>query len=95
MILERLARRCGFEALEPHIPDAHRKLLTHIRKQTTRKERRRSEAGSQVGWGRGGLVGLQTRTVLPPLAPWRHMVVKCVPCAHAAGWPAHLTGWQM
>ncbi|GAB4822579.1 hypothetical protein N2152v2_009625 [Parachlorella kessleri] len=50
VILERLARRCGFEALEPHIPEAHRKLLTHIRKQTGRKERRKSEAGSQMDW---------------------------------------------
>lgn len=48
IILERLARRCGFEALEPHFPESHRALLTHIRKQTTRKERKRSEADSQV-----------------------------------------------
>lgn len=68
MIIERLARRCGYEALEPHIPEAHRKLLTHIRKQNTRKERRKSEAGSQVGvrvagLGWAGLAGLAT--------PWK------------------------
>ena len=33
----------------PPIRAAHAKLLSHIRKENNRKERRRSEAGSQVG----------------------------------------------
>ena len=47
-IVEKLAKRCGFEALAQHMPEAHVKLLSHIRKENNRKERRRSEAGSQV-----------------------------------------------
>lgn len=34
---------------------AHAKLLSHIRKENNRKERRRSEAGSQVGFAPGCL----------------------------------------
>ena len=95
-IVEKLAKRCGFEAVARHMPEgaqmqfcnclrwgwapgcqganmctwflggglrwlfdrprslppiraAHAKLLSHIRKENNRKERRRSEAGSQVG----------------------------------------------
>ena len=48
IIVERLAKKCGFAEVDKHIPEAHKKLLTHIRKQTNRKERRKSEAGSQV-----------------------------------------------
>lgn len=48
VIIERLAKRCGFDAVAQHIPQQHARLLTHIRKQHNRKVRRRSEAGSQV-----------------------------------------------
>ena len=51
VILERLARRCGFEALEKYIPESHRALLTHIRKQNNRKERKKSmRNGSEMEW---------------------------------------------
>lgn len=53
-IVEKLAKRCGFEEVAQHMPEAHTKLLSHIRKENSRKDRRRSEAGSQVGlqsWG--------------------------------------------
>ena len=49
VIVERLARRCGYDAVAGAIPEADRKLLTHIRKERLRKDgRRHSEAGSEV-----------------------------------------------
>lgn len=65
LILERLVRRCGVEAVAAVTPAQDARLLVHIRKQAAAKERRRaaSRAGSQVGlvgeggrvtWGRGG-----------------------------------------
>ena len=56
IILERLARRCGFEALETAVPESHRALLTHIRKQQGRKERKRG-AGSEMDWQQVGIDG--------------------------------------
>jgi ribosomal RNA-processing protein 12 len=51
VILERIARRCGFEALESAVPEAHRALLTHIRKQHHRKERKRNSNGAtEMDW---------------------------------------------
>ena len=47
-IVEKLAKRCGFEAVAQHMPEAHAKLLSHIRKENNRRDRKRSEAGSQV-----------------------------------------------
>ena len=55
--MEKLAKRCGFEAVAAHMPEAHAKLLTHIRKEHSRKERRRSQAGSQVRRGRRWAAG--------------------------------------
>jgi len=60
--VERLARRCGYDAVAAAIPEAHRKLLTHIRKERVRKDgRRHSEAGSEVrtGWLQQTLVRTQ------------------------------------
>jgi hypothetical protein len=51
VIVERLVRRCGYEAVAAACPPGDAKLLSHIRKQTSRKERRKamgSEGGSQV-----------------------------------------------
>jgi hypothetical protein len=50
VIIERLVRRCGVEPVAAACPAGDVKLMTHIRKQQARKERRRggSEAGSQV-----------------------------------------------
>lgn len=53
MILERLARRCGFDALEAAIPESHRALFTHIRKQNNRRERKKNEWASQMDWDEG------------------------------------------
>jgi hypothetical protein len=55
VIVERLVRRCGYEAVAAACPPGDAKLLSHIRKQTSRKERRKamgSEGGSQVRAGR-------------------------------------------
>jgi hypothetical protein len=51
VIVERLVRRCGYEAVAAACPPGDAKLMSHIRKQTSRKERRKamgSEGGSQV-----------------------------------------------
>ena len=39
VVVERLARRLGYDAVAAAIPEEHRKLLTHIRKEKTRKLR--------------------------------------------------------
>lgn len=44
VIVERLARRCGFQAVSQHIPEKDRKLLAHIRKEKQRHERKRQGA---------------------------------------------------
>jgi ribosomal RNA-processing protein 12 len=51
VIIERLVRRCGVEPVAAACPQDDYRLMTHIRKQQSRKERRRagSEVGSQVG----------------------------------------------
>jgi ribosomal RNA-processing protein 12 len=52
VVVERLVRRCGYEAVAAACPPGDAKLMSHIRKQTSRKERRKamgSEGGSQVG----------------------------------------------
>mmetsp|Transcript_19672 Transcript_19672/g.54892 ORF Transcript_19672/g.54892 Transcript_19672/m.54892 type:complete len:1497 (+) Transcript_19672:183-4673(+) len=45
VIIERLARRCGFEAVAKHIPPSDARLLTHIRKAVNRKARQRAGEG--------------------------------------------------
>lgn len=37
VVIERLARRLGYDEVAAAIPEEHSKLLTHIRKQKTRK----------------------------------------------------------
>eukprot|EP00798_Chlamydomonas_sp_ICE-L_P031076 gene31076-6203_t len=50
VIVERLARRCGFDNVAEKIPASEAKLLTHIRKEFNKKQRRRAgETGSQDG----------------------------------------------
>lgn len=39
VVVERLARRLGYDAVAANIPEEHRKLLTHIRKEKSRKLR--------------------------------------------------------
>lgn len=48
IILERLAKRCGFDALEAAIPASHHPLFTHIRKENSRRERKRSVLSSEM-----------------------------------------------
>ncbi|GFR52360.1 hypothetical protein Agub_g14918 [Astrephomene gubernaculifera] len=51
VIVERLARRCGFEALASVMPPSESRLLAHIRKEAAKKQRRKagSQAGSEAG----------------------------------------------
>ena len=50
MIVERLARRCGYDAVAAAMPAGDVRLLGHIRKEALRKQRLRgaSQAGSQA-----------------------------------------------
>jgi ribosomal RNA-processing protein 12 len=49
VIVERLARRCGYDTVAAAIPEGDRKLLAHIRKERLRKDgRRRGDAASEV-----------------------------------------------
>ena len=45
VILERVARRIGFEEMEKCMPEKHKKLLTHIRKANNRRERKKAAGG--------------------------------------------------
>lgn len=58
MIVERLTRRFGFEAVAAVMPEQHAKLLTHIRKEKNRQRRQRGQEGGdeevRVGFCRGG-----------------------------------------
>lgn len=47
--MERLARRCGFQAVSENIPEKDRKLLAHIRKEKQRHERKRQGASEADG----------------------------------------------
>lgn len=49
VILERLAKKVGFEVIEICMPESHRSLIAHIRKQMKRKDRSKY-ANSEVNW---------------------------------------------
>ena len=46
LIVEKLAKRCGFDEVEAAMPEGDTKLLTHIRKERARKDARRPGAGA-------------------------------------------------
>jgi len=48
VIVERLARRCSYDAVAAAMPEGDRRLLSHIQKEMTRKKRTQSKAGSEV-----------------------------------------------
>ena len=48
VIVERLARRCGYDAVAAAMPEGDRKLLLHIQKEQLRKKRTQSRAGAEV-----------------------------------------------
>ena len=51
-IVEKLAKRCGFDAVAAHIPASDSRLLIHIRKERDRKRRGKSEGGGGGSqWG--------------------------------------------
>eukprot|EP01026_Neomeris_dumetosa_P036307 TRINITY_DN29293_c0_g1_i2.p1 TRINITY_DN29293_c0_g1~~TRINITY_DN29293_c0_g1_i2.p1 ORF type:complete len:370 (+),score=57.74 TRINITY_DN29293_c0_g1_i2:93-1112(+) len=49
MIVQRLAKRCGYDELEKHFPDKDKRLLSHIRQQQNRKTRKRLHAREEDG----------------------------------------------
>jgi ribosomal RNA-processing protein 12 len=55
VVVERLVKRCGWQAVEAVTPTAHAALLTHMRREEVRNEKRRkaSVAGSEFGGGKG------------------------------------------
>merc|ERR1719515_694204 len=67
VIVERLARKLGLEKVAQHIPEAHTKLITHIRKTNNRTERRR-EGYAPSGGGRTVKSHATARTKAD--APW-------------------------
>ncbi len=51
-IVERLARRCGYDAVAAAMPAGDKRLLQHIRREALRKQRLRAGGGSQVSEAR-------------------------------------------
>lgn len=55
VLVERMVRKCGYDAVQQAIPENHARLLVHIRKEKARDERKRqarSEARQQAADGR-------------------------------------------
>ena len=48
VIVERLARRCGYDAVAAAMPAGDRRLLSHIQKEMLRKKRTQTKPGSEV-----------------------------------------------
>jgi ribosomal RNA-processing protein 12 len=46
LIVEKLARRCGFDAVEAAMPESDTKLLTHIRKERAHKAAKKAGAAA-------------------------------------------------
>ena len=46
LIVEKLARRCGFDVVEAAMPEGDAKLLTHIRKERAHKAAKRAGAAA-------------------------------------------------
>lgn len=46
LIVEKLARRCGFDEVEAAMPEDDTRLLTHIRKERARKATRKAGAAA-------------------------------------------------
>ncbi len=53
VIVERLARRIGFEAVAASMPASDAKLLAHIRKQGARKARKKAAGAEEDAWSDG------------------------------------------
>ena len=48
VIVERLARRCGYDDVAAAMPAGDKRLLQHIRREALRKQRLRAGSGSQA-----------------------------------------------
>ncbi len=98
MVVERLARRCGFDAVSKLIPEQHRRLVTHIRKERVRKDRIRAGNAEQVrplcNWLKLGCTASQHAPCLAQAtdsrefcaAPWQqHQSMLCSNLVWGAG----------
>ena len=57
VIVERLARRCGYDAVAAAMPAGDRRLLSHIQKEMLRKKRTQAKPGSEVSLANQRLKG--------------------------------------
>ena len=64
VVMERMVKRCGWDAVEAVTPELHSALVQHMRREEVRTERRRkaSVAGSEFGGGAKSLAGKSART---------------------------------
>ena len=64
VVVERLVKRCGYGAVEAVTPQAHIALLSHMKKEEFRNEKRRkaSIAGSEMGGGGKSIAGKSAKT---------------------------------
>ena len=63
VLVERLVRKCGYEAVQAAIPEHHARLLVHIRKEKAKEERKR-QARSEMRAGDDAKSGRTTRTAM-------------------------------
>ena len=64
VVMERMVKRCGWDAVEAVTPELHSALVQHMRREEVRTKRRRkaSVAGSEFGGGAKSLAGKSART---------------------------------
>ncbi|KAK9845416.1 hypothetical protein WJX81_006006 [Elliptochloris bilobata] len=70
VIVERLARRLGFDDVAAAMPAGDKRLLQHIRREALRKQRLRASAGSQAGDEGGDVRSRAARTARA--SEWAH-----------------------
>ncbi|GIL82209.1 hypothetical protein Vretifemale_11129 [Volvox reticuliferus] len=80
VIVERLARRCGFDAVSAAMPPSDSKLLTNIRKEAAKRQRRKhgaSEAGDEDNRSRrsGASSGRSSMARTARASQWGHTAV--------------------
>ena len=54
IVLERLIKRVGYDVVAAHVPEDDTKLMNHIAKMKTRRDRKRDKNSSSGGGGSGG-----------------------------------------
>lgn len=79
-VMERLVRRCGYDAVAAAVPPAHAALLAHIRRQQGREERKK-RGGSVVSEATGKTAGRAGKA----LREWNHSDIFSVGGTTRAG----------